>query len=122
MSRVTHFDINAEDVDRAIRFYESVFGWKFQKWDGPMEYWLIMTGDEKEPGIDGGMSRRTEMNSGVVNTISVESVDDAIEKILKAGGKVAQPKGAVPGVGWFASCFDTEGTPFGLMQEDPNAK
>ena len=122
MSRVTHFDISADDVDRAIRFYESVFGWKFQKWDGPMEYWLIMTGDQKEPGIDGGMSKRTEMNSGVVNTISVESVDDAVEKILKAGGKVVQPKGAIPGVGWFASCVDTEGTPFGLMQEDSNAK
>jgi predicted enzyme related to lactoylglutathione lyase len=122
MSRVIHFDINADDVDRAIRFYESVFGWKFEKWEGPMEYWMIKTGNKEEPGIDGGMSRRADTNSGVVNTIGVESGDDAVENIIKAGGKVIQPKNAIPGVGWFASCVDTEGTPFGLMQDNPNAK
>ena len=62
------------------------------------------------------------MQSTVVNTIGVESVDDRVEKIVKAGGKVINPKNVVPVVGWLAYCVDTEGTPFGLMQEDPTAK
>jgi len=47
MSRVVHFDLNAKEPDRAIRFYETIFDWKFNKWDGPMEYWMIKTGEER---------------------------------------------------------------------------
>ena len=55
MPRVTHFEIVAEDIDKAIKFYEKVFGWKIEKWDGPIEYWMITTGKD-EPGIDGGLA------------------------------------------------------------------
>jgi predicted enzyme related to lactoylglutathione lyase len=57
LPRVVHFEINANDPEKLTEFYEQVFNWKFEKWKGPMEYWLIMTG-ENEPGIDGGLSRR----------------------------------------------------------------
>jgi predicted enzyme related to lactoylglutathione lyase len=53
MRRIVHFDLPADDPNRAQKFYSEVFGWKFAKWDGPMEYWMITTGDEKEPGING---------------------------------------------------------------------
>ena len=122
MSRIIHFEIEAGDVSRASRFYTDVFGWKFQKWDGPMEYWLITTGTEGEPGIDGGLSKRGAEPTGTVNTVGVKSVDDSIAQVLKAGGKVTRPKRAVPGVGWMAYCKDTEGNLFGIMQEDPTAK
>ncbi len=58
MSRVVHFEIHATDPDRLISFYSGLFGWTFQKWDGPMEYWVIRTGPAEKPGIDGGLLRR----------------------------------------------------------------
>ena len=122
MGRVVHFEIPTDDVERAIRFYRQVFGWKIEKWEGPVEYWLVTTGPEGEPGIDGGMGKRTSPSEGVVNTIDVRSVDDTVEKIEQAGGKIIRPKQAVPGVGWLAYCEDSEGNPFGIMQADPNTK
>jgi predicted enzyme related to lactoylglutathione lyase len=121
MPRPVHFDMTAEDPDRAVRFYGDVFGWTFQKWDGPMEYWMATTGAE-DIGINGGLTKRTDGNANVVNTIEVPSVDAYIDRITGAGGTVVMPKDAIPGVGWFASCVDTEGNQFGLMQSDPEAK
>lgn len=119
MPRVVHFDIGIKDGDRAAKFYEEVFGWEFTKWEGPMEYWLIKTGEEPEPGINGGMS--TEGPVGTMNTIGVPSVDEYIEKITAKGGTIANSKTAIPGVGWFASFQDTEGNTWGIMQTDENA-
>lgn len=121
MSRVIHFELPADDPERAIAFYESAFGWKIEEWEGPMEYWLITTGPEDEPGIDGAIARRSEDALATENTIGVQSVDEALKKIEAAGGKIIRGKGAVPGVGWVAYCEDTEGNRFGLMQDDPNA-
>ena len=122
MPRVVHFDIPADDPERAIKFYEEVFGWKIEKWEGPMEYWLITTGPEDEPGIDGGLGKRATPDTVTENTIDVDSVDDYVVKVEEGGGKVIRPKSAVPGVGWLAYCEDTEGNRFGIMQEDPEAK
>ena len=59
MSRIVHFEIHASDPERAIDFYTSVFGWNFHQWEGgDADYWLIMTGPDEEPGINGGLSRR----------------------------------------------------------------
>jgi predicted enzyme related to lactoylglutathione lyase len=122
MGRIVHFDITAQEAERVIQFYETIFGWKFTKWEGPMEYWLIKTGPDGEPGIDGGLSKREGTDARTVNTIEVKSIDTTLEEIEKAGGKIVQPKGAIPGVGYFAQCTDTEGNLFGVMQNDPNAK
>ena len=59
MPRVVHFEIHADDPERAISFYQSVFGWQFQKWEGPLEYWMIITGPEGTPGINGGLVNRS---------------------------------------------------------------
>ena len=64
MARVVHFEIHADDPERAIDFYESALGWEFTKWDGPGEYWLIKTGSQDEPGINGGLMRRQGPLSG----------------------------------------------------------
>jgi predicted enzyme related to lactoylglutathione lyase len=121
MPRVVHFEINADDVDRAIQFYSDVFGWKAEKWPGPMEYWLIMTG-EGEPGIDGGIGERQDPPEATVNTIDVDSVDEYVAKVVAHGGSVVVPKTAIPGAGYLAYCKDTEGNTFGLMRSDPNAQ
>ena len=122
MSRVIHFELPADDPERAIKFYEQVFGWRFEKWEGPMEYWLITTGPADEPGIDGGLAPRAHPETGTENTIGVTDVDAVLQKIVAGGGKVLRPKSAVPGVGWLAYCQDTEGNTFGIMQDDPSAK
>jgi uncharacterized protein len=122
MSRVVHFEIPAADPDRAAAFYKKVFGWKFEKWAGPMDYWVVNTGDDKQPGINGGLLRKSAPVTATTNTVSVDSVDKAVESVRAAGGKLVAPKMAVPTIGYFAYLEDTEGNLFGVMQFDPNAK
>jgi len=129
MPRPIHFEIHADNPARAVKFYESLLGWQFTKWEGPMEYWLIKTGSEGTPGIDGGLVKRMgspPAEAAAVNayvcTVDTDSVDQTIEKLTVLGGKVALPKMAVPGVGWLAYGKDTEGNILGFMQADPLAK
>ena len=119
MPRVVHFEISADDPERATSFYSEVFGWKIDKWDGPQDYWLAATGEG--PGIDGAIMRRDPGMPPVINTIDVASVDDTVGRIAASGGKVAMPKMTVPGVGYLAYCMDTEGNMFGIMQRDESA-
>jgi len=121
MSRVVHFEIPADNPKRAIKFYEKVFDWQIEKWEGPIEYWLIMTGEEDKPGIDGGLARRGDPTTGVENTIEVKNLDASLVNVKAHGGKVIRPRMAVPGIGWMAYIKDTEGNIFGLMENDPNA-
>lgn len=134
MLRTVHFEIHADDPKRAMKFYKDVFGWTYKKWitpDGcpPMDYWLVMTGKENEPGIDGGLMKRKGPPCGEDDpistyycTIDVPSVDKYIEKIKEAGGKIVMDKHVIAGVGWMAALSDTEGNRFGIMQNDTNAK
>ena len=115
MSRVVHFEIDAKKPDRAVSFYEKVFDWKIEKWKGPVDYWLITTGNPKEPGIDGGLAKRTEAEPSTVNTIDVPSVDKLARALAKKCRKTA------PGllglkwpfqelVGWFTrACLRSRG-------------
>ncbi|MGE5437180.1 MAG: VOC family protein [Syntrophothermus sp.] len=121
MNRVVHFEIAAEQPERATKFYSDVFGWQINKWDGPMPYWLIKTG-EGSIGIDGAIFEQQENWGKIINTIEVQSVDNFLEKIKNAGGEMVTPKAAIPGVGYMSYCRDTEGNLFGIMQNDPNAK
>jgi predicted enzyme related to lactoylglutathione lyase len=127
MSRVVHFEIHAADPERAITFYQKLFNWTFQKWEGPMPYWLITTGPDSEPGINGGLVPRQGEIDGqaviaYVNTVGVTSLDESIATATGNGGTIAVPKMPVPGVGWLAYCKDTEGNIFGMMQPDESAK
>lgn len=127
MGRVTHFEIHAADTERAVGFYSALLGWEFQKWGGPMDYWLISTGPEGTPGINGGLMKRQHPISGndgviaYVCTASVTDLDVRVARALQLGGATALPKMPVPGVGWLAYLKDTEGNVFGLMQPDPTA-
>jgi predicted enzyme related to lactoylglutathione lyase len=127
MSRVIHFEIHAGDPDRAVKFYESLFGWTFQKWEGPMDYWLVTTGPDSQPGINGGLLRRQGELDGqaviaYVCTVDVENIDAAITKAQSLGSQIVVPKMPIPGMGWLVYCKDTEGNIFGMMQADPEAK
>lgn len=127
MNRVIHFELGVDNPERAIGFYAKVFGWKVDQWGGPENYWLVTTGQDGEPGINGGMMtnefmRRTGVERAAVNTIGVASIDEFVQKIVRAGGKIIMPKMAIPGVGWQAYCEDTEGNVFGIHQTDRGAK
>ncbi|MBS4016551.1 MAG: VOC family protein [Candidatus Latescibacteria bacterium] len=121
MPRIAHFDISSKEPEKTMEFFTKVFDWKFNNWGGPFEYWLITTGPDNKPGINGGLSKG-EPSTAVVNTIDVESLDDTIKMIEAHGGKITQPKGPIPGVGWYAAFQSPDGNAFGIMQDDPNAK
>ncbi|OGC93890.1 MAG: glyoxalase [candidate division Zixibacteria bacterium RBG_16_48_11] len=129
MPRVIHFEIQAENPERAVRFYQNAFSWKFDKWEGPEDYWLITTGPNDQPGINGGLMKRRgpgpQENQAVnsfVCTIGVENLDSAMASATKQGGTMVVPKMPVPEVGWLSYFKDTEGNIFGIFQDDSSAK
>lgn len=128
MARVVHFEIHADDVDRAVRFYREVFGWKIEQWGGG-DYWVITTGSAPEPGIDGGLMKRSgprppegQPVNAFVCTIEVSDLETSAKKVQASGGKIVVPKAPIPGVGWLTYAHDTEGNVFGMMQPDTAAK
>jgi predicted enzyme related to lactoylglutathione lyase len=122
MNRVTHFEIYTDDPETVRPFYQDVFGWKFNKFDGPMDYWLITTGSDEDPGINGGLTRPREGQSpGTLNTIAVVSLEQTIKKIEEGGGKICVPKMAIPKVGWLAYAEDPAANIFGVIEPDTEA-
>ena len=125
---VVHFEIPADDPERALKFYRELFGWEIQKWSsqaGP-EYWSVSTvrPDGKGSirlGTNGGILRLQHAGHVPVKYVSVESVDQYIRKATLLGGKELLPKTPVPGMGWFAWLSDTEGNAFGIWQSDERA-
>lgn len=118
------FGITADDVTRARLFYEQVFGWRFEPW-GPPDFYLIHTGDEKNPGVQGLLHKRREPvnGSGMTGfecTIGVDDIDQTIQAVETAGGKIVMAKFHIPTVGTGVYFHDTEGNFVGAMQEDPN--
>src|SRR5437763_14038855 len=98
MNRVTHFEIYTGDPQAVQPFYEDVFGWKFNKFEGgPIEYWLVTTGDDKEPGINGGMTRPREGPSpGPLNTVAGKSIYQTMRKIEPHRRKICVQRLAIP--------------------------
>ncbi|MBU0517356.1 VOC family protein [bacterium] len=120
MPTICHFEIPADDPPRCQKFYESLFGWKFEhqpQWD----YYGITTG---EPGksVPGGMMKRQSPEHSVCNYIDVEDLEASAAKVKELGGQVVMERTAVPGMGWFVICLDTENNPFGLWHCDEKAK
>ncbi len=121
MSKVIHFEIPSLDPEKLAGFYRALFGWQIKNWGGPVDYWLVNAGPESEPGIHGAIARR-DPREGVINTVGVASIDDAIALVVKLGGKVLRPKMPIPGVGYNALCEDPDGNAFGILEPDPSAK
>lgn len=130
MSRVVHFEIQADDVERAKTFYAAVFDWSFQDYGQFMgtPYWGVVTGPDEEPGINGGLLQRPapapgggQGANGFICTVEVGDFDATEQRILDAGGQVALPKTALTGMAWQGYYLDPEGNTFGIHQPDPEA-
>ena len=131
-----HFEIPSDDIERTKKFYTDLFGWNIEKWPvtndrrltsaatgQPMEYWMVTTTDDKgNKALGGGMMKRQMPAQQVTNYINVKSVDEYKSKVEKLAGKVVSPKKAVPGMGYFALCVDTENNSFAIWESNESAK
>jgi predicted enzyme related to lactoylglutathione lyase len=136
MNRIVHFEIHAGNPERGAKFYRDVFGWEINEWVIPgiqlkdeNRYWLVSTGPETDPGINGGLMFRRgpepiegQPVNAFVCTVEVANLDESVDKATKAGGIIVLPRMAVKDIGWLAYCKDTEGNIFGMMQNDTNAQ
>ena len=124
MAHLAHFAINADDVARAKRFYEQVFGWTITAW-GPPKFYQIATGGPHP--VRGALQGRRALlpgqrTVGFECTLSVESIDDTAKAVLANGGKTIMEKSVIVGVGTLMFFQDPEGNAFGAMQFDPGAE
>jgi uncharacterized protein len=138
---VVHFEIPADDPERAAKFYRELFGWDIQRFEGSQEeiegmadyrpenfeYWMVKTvptdeqGMPTRPGVNGGLMKRMYPGQPPVNYINVENVDQFVAKAERLGAKVMMRKSPVPKMGWFAQFTDPEGNVCAIWQTDPNA-
>jgi len=126
---VSHFEIYADNPKGLAGFYTDVFDWKVEAMPGNDDYLLVQTVDvdaqrmaKQAGGINGGIMKRPDPKApNIINYVSVESLDGALERAAQRGGKVMKGKAAVPGMGWFAILSDPEGNPFALWQPDKAA-
>jgi predicted enzyme related to lactoylglutathione lyase len=122
----TYFDFTVQNLDEARRFFESVLGWRFEKFPMPYEYYRITAGSPDEPGIDGGVGEIKDAPHSKGQpltqvTITVPNLDECLVRAKEAGGNILEPKIAIPGIGWYATCTEPGGLIFGVIQADPDA-
>jgi predicted enzyme related to lactoylglutathione lyase len=120
-SSIVWFEIPADNPERAKKFYGSLFGWKIERFPGVADYWHIDTGSGDRTR-DGGLIARKHPDQPVTNYVAVSSVDESAVKVEKLGGTICKPKTAVPHMGYFIICRDTEGNEFALWEVDEGAK
>jgi len=120
-ANIVWFEIPADDPARAKKFYSSLFGWKIKKFRGVADYWHIDTGGP-DASPDGGLLTRKYPQQPITNYLFVPSIDKAAAKVEKLGGTICKTKTAVPQMGYFVICRDTEGNEFALWEKNEAAK
>lgn len=117
---IAHFEIPADDVERAKAFYAELFGWEFSAPPGFEHYWTFETGDPAQDA-GGGLMPRQAPGQGIVQYFQVDSVAEYVTRVEALGGQVLYPKSPVPGMGWFAQFLDPEGNCFAVWESDRSA-
>jgi uncharacterized protein len=124
MDSVVHFEIPADDVDRADKFYSEAFGWKILPvpWV-PVPYHIVHTAETDDQGmiqaagaVNGAIAGREGVFQAPVLVMGVDDIDAALAKVVKAGGKIVQAKEPVGDMGIYARATDTEGNLIGVFQ------
>lgn len=122
----TYFDLTVHDVGQARTFFQSVFGWQFERFPMPYEYYRIQAGPQGEPGIDGGIGALKDApiaggSPATLLTVAVANLDETIALIEASGGRVIEARMPIPGIGWYATCAEPGGLRFGVMEADAAA-
>ncbi len=120
-ANIVWFEIPADNPERAKKFYGALFGWKINAFPAMADYWHIDTGGGDDTP-DGGLMTRKHPQQPITNYINVESVTRSAAKVVKLGGTVCLAKTAVPQMGYFAVCEDTENNTFALWERNEKAK
>ena len=130
MDKVSHFEIPAKNKKQSQEFYEAIFGWQVQ--DVPMSTggvaatYTTATTTESDPqtmaptqpgGINGTIIEESKEIKSPVITISVDSIDDHLEKVEEKGGKIIEEKQAVENMGFYAYVEDPSGNVIGLWED-----
>ena len=115
-AKIVHFEIPAQDTGRAREFWGSLFGLKFDTYEGPMEYHMFQNDDQ----TGGGIYPRQQGETGLISYFNTDDIDATSKQIQELGGSVEE-KAPVPGMGWFARAQDTEGNSFSIWQSDQSA-
>jgi len=122
----TYFDFTVQNLSQAREFFEKVFGWRFERFAMPYEYYRIQAGPEGEPGIDGGIGevKDTPISGGkplTQVTVPVPNLDEFLSRVQNNGGCIVEPKMPIPGIGWYATCAEPGGLCFGVIEPDQKA-
>jgi len=120
-SSIVWFEIPADDTQRAKAFYNKLFGWKINPLPHMADYWHMDTGGA-DASPDGGILKRMHPEHTITSYVSVPSVTKFAAKVEKLGGNICKPKTAVPGMGYFVICQDTEKNTFAIWEMNPKAK
>lgn len=120
-ANICWFEIPADKPERAKEFYGKLFGWKINPFPNMPDYQHIDTGGA-DASPDGGLMKRMHPGHTITNYVMVKSVTAHMAKVKKLGGDVCRPKTAVPGMGYFAICQDTEKNTFAIWEVNPKAK
>ena len=121
MAKIVHFEIPVDDGERASAFYREALGWQVSGF-GDQPYWLVTAGDDDEQGANGALIGRSEVHRSPVLIVGVGRIDEAVQSVVRAGGRLVHDKMPIPGVGWSAYFSDTEGNVVGLFQADADAR
>ncbi len=118
---VCHFEIPADDLDAAEKFYSALFGWTITAAHRLGEEYRFIRTSEQPGALGGGILRRTGEFHGLTLYFTVAAVDESAKKVEALGGKVLLPKTAIPKIGWTVVAQDPQGNTIGFFQEDPEA-
>ena len=116
MARVIHFEIAVDDPQASVEFYQNVFAWQITKWEGPMDYWLVKTGEDGEDGIDGALSHRESLGQPITMVIDVDDAAAFLAKVKANGGSIVSDVEEIPGEGIVGYFKDPAGNILGVMQ------
>jgi uncharacterized protein len=124
MANIAFFQIPADNIDRAKRFYHSLLGWKIAPTRTPMDpatmasvqFHDIITGDAKEGTMNMGLLYRRQMTEPIINFVHVDDIDGILAKVEMLGGRIIRPREEIKTVGMVAVIQDSEGNAIGLWQ------
>lgn len=121
MAKFVHLEIHSNNIDRTKDFFVNVFGWDFDRWGGPKNYWLLKTGSNEDSTKITILEKESDF-AGVINTIEVPSIEQTLKLVTKNGGKILLKKTPIENTGYIAYFADIDKNVFGLVQKDTFAK